>query len=287
MAQPFTYTVRQLCYELGLYLNDSLLLNAAANSADTTHYNAQELTGQTVDSLIGSEFWPWDRPTGDASLTYFPPAFVTGNDAAGILTLSKALFAPVYHTGERAVLQNFNGRGFPQVKKEFALKMACMEVYRLTSSTVQAITTPSVTDYWNNLPAALRSVYRVAYWDAASGQEREIAPATWQDRLDSAGWRVNLPFDWTGTDEARIYGRADPTAWWDNLRPFLESSGSVQLSAYSASVPGDPRKLILAAVPWLVDAKRDKKAQADVEYHYTRLLREGLNRPFPNEVFKE
>lgn len=286
MAQPYSYTVRQLVYELGQYLNDAQLLNASGAAADTTHFLTTELAGLTADSLVASELWPWDRPLGDASLSLFPPYLVTANTVGGLLTLNKVIFSLPHLTGARAVLQNFNGRGYPQFKKEFALKMACMELAAVTASTVQTITTPSTSDFWNNLPASLRSVYRIAGYSAATGYEFEIMPATWQDRIDLAGWRVNVPFDWQASDTLRVYGRADPTAWWDALRPNLEGSGAISLTAYTTVVPGDPRKIIQAALPWLLDGKRDDKAAEMTQFAYARTQREMRDRAFPGEVFR-
>jgi hypothetical protein len=283
VAQPFSYSVRQLCYELGLYLNDAVLLTATSTAADTTHFNTTDLANREVGELANSELMPWDVPAGSSLASVRPPQFVVTNDAAGILTLNKAIFSTVYAASNRAVLQNFSGQGHPQVKKEFALKMACMELYDARATTVQTIATPSVTDGWNNLPSTLRSVFRVTAYSAAANAEFEIAPATWQDKIDVAGWRMNLDLAWQGTDEARVYGRLDPTAWWDTL---YNVDGTAILANYATTVAGDPARLIKQALPWLLDAKRDDKAAKTVEFAYGRMLREGSSRAYANEVWR-
>jgi hypothetical protein len=284
VAQPYSYTVRQLVYELGLYLNDAMLVYATSVAADTTHLNSTQLAGQTIDSLIGSEIWPWDTPTA-ATVSLRRPQVVTANTAAAILTLNYAAFTVAYQTNNRVVLQNFNGRGYPQEKKEFALKMAMMELNTLDTLAYQTIAAPSTTDYWNTLPAGLRSVYRVAGYDAGSGYEYEVSPATWQDRIDLAGWRMNLPLDWQAGDAIRVYGRVDPTALWDSLHD--PTTGIASLANYATTVAGEPRKLIQAALPYLLDGKRDDKAAEMVQFAYARTQREMRDRPLANEVFRQ
>lgn len=286
MAQPYSYTVRQALLDLGQYVNDAKLLVATGTAPSTTTFRTTTIAGQSVDALKQSELMPWDQPAGSATVNLQLPATVTLNDAVQDITLGQQIFSTAFVAGNRALLQNFQGRGYPQAKKEFALKMAVMEIYRLTANAYISISTPSITDYWNALPAALRSVYRVTQYVAYANYEVEVAPAAWQDRIDLAGWRINLPYDWQTGDEARIYGRVDPTAWWDMLRTVIAAGdGGAILSAYAATIPGDPRRLILAAVPWLLDGKRDDKAAQMVEFNYARTQRESLERAMPNEVF--
>lgn len=289
MASLYQYKVRQLLYELGLYVNDAILVRASATAGDNLHFVTSDLAGQTVNSLVASELFPWDGPAAGATISpIFPPFLVTANDAAGLLTLNRAMFANPIPVNARAVLQNINGRGYPQVKKEFALKMACMDLGRVGYTAYITIASPSTTDFWNGIDLALRSVYRVAGYRSADNYEYEISPATWQDRLDVAGRRINIPFDWQSGDTLRLYGRIDQETWWEGLYPDVyPATPASLLASYQVVVPGDSRKIIQAAVPWLLDGKRDDKAAEMVQFAYARSQREMRERSLPNEVWLE
>jgi hypothetical protein len=280
MPFPYQTTARDACYELGVYVNDARILRATALGTTTSTFTCSAVANLSANALIGSEIFPWDMPASPSAL--FDPFGVTANNASDV-TLDHAVGPTAFGAGNRVVLQNLNGKGYPQHKKEWALKMATMEVYRANPAAYVEITTPSVSDYWNTLPATLRSIYRVTQYVAAANHEVEVSPSIWQDRLDIAGRRVNLPFAWQGGDTVRFYGRTDPTEWWTLTRNV---DNSLNIAAYSTAIPCDSRRLVMAAVPWLLNARRDDKAEKMLEFDYQRGSRElALDRPYPNEVF--
>jgi hypothetical protein len=290
VAVAIAYTIRQLLLDLGLYLKDSKLLVATGTASANTRFRTSYLDAQTVSTLGESEFFPWDVPAGAATNDTRLPYVVLDNLVSTNmeLVLDHAAYSLPFVAGNRGVLSNFAGRGYPQDQKEWALKMASLEVDNPIVQAYATIATPNTTDYWNALPAGLRSVYRVTYYDASVPEEAEIAPAIWQDRLDVAGRRINLPFAWTGTDAARIYGTIDQTLWWDSLRNVVAAGdGGANMATYAQTLYGDERKLIMAAVPWLLTGKGNEAAMQQAQFNYQRRLREAMQRPRANEVWLE
>ena len=281
MAIPFVSTVRQVLLDLGLLFNDAMLLTASGAGSPTT-FVTDEIAGLSADSLKGSEFMPWDVPAGNVNTNLRTPQMVTAHTGS-TLTFDRATFSSNYVAGNRGVIQNLNGRGFPQVRKELALKLAYWEMANeiMTSPVYNEVASPSTTDYWNSVPGGLRSVYRItAYWD---GQEYEISPSTWQDKIDIGGRRVFLPFPWSTGQTARFYGRADPSDWWGGLRDAV--TNSTNFAAYQIGIPVDAQRLILGASKWLLGGVLNDAAARRVEFDYRRQLQQGLGRPWPNEVF--
>lgn len=280
MPFPYQTTARDLCYELGVYLNDARQLIATATGTTTSTFTTSQAAVLSAKALVGSELMPWDMPASPAAL--YAPFNVTDN-AANDLTLDHAVGPTAFGAGARAILQNLNGKGYPQFKKEWALKMATMEVYRGNPVAYVENASPSTTDYWNVIPVTLRSIFRVTQFVAAANYEVEISPNVWQDQLDIAGRRMLLPFNWQSGDTVRFYGRTDPTEWWASLRNV---DNSLNLAAYATAIPCDSRRLVMAAVSWLLNGRRDDKAEKQVEFDYQRSARENsLDRPYPNEVF--
>ena len=281
MPFPYQTTVRDACYELGLYVNDARILRATALGTTTSTFTCSAVSGLSADALKGSELFPWDMPASPAAL--LDPFGITANNASDI-TLDHAVGPTAFGAGNRAVLQNLNGKGYPQHKKEWALKMAAMEVYRNNPAAYVEVSNPSITDYWNVIPTTLRSLYRITQVvAAASNYEVEIGPNIWQDEIDIAGRRVLLPFNWQNGDKVRFYGRTDPTEWWTLLRNV---DNSLNIAAYSTVIPSDSRRLVMAAVSWLLNARRDDKTEKQVEFDFQRSSREtAMDRPYPNEIF--
>jgi hypothetical protein len=277
---PYQTTARDACYELGLYVNDARLLRATALGTTPSTFTCATVAALTANTLVGSELFPWDMPASPSAL--YDPFGVTANNA-GDITLDHAVGGTAFGAGNRAVLQNIAGKGYPQHKKEWALKMATMEVYRNSPVAYVENASPSVTDYWNTIPATLRSIFRVTQFVASANYEVEISPSTWQGTLDVAGRRVLLPFAWQSGDKVRFYGRTDPVEWWTLLRNV---DNSLLLSGYSTAIPCDSRRLVMAAVSWLLNGRRDEHAEKMVEFDYQRASREtAMDRPYPNEVF--
>jgi hypothetical protein len=187
---PYQTTVRDACYELGLYVNDARLLRATALGTTTSTFTCATVAALTANTLVGSEVFPWDMPASPSAL--YDPFSVTANNASDI-TLDHAVGPTAFGAGNRIVLQNIAGKGYPQHKKEWALKMATMEVYRTNPVAYVENASPSVTDYWNTIPATLRSIFRVTQFVASANYEVEISPSTWQGTLDVAGRRVLCP----------------------------------------------------------------------------------------------
>lgn len=281
MPFPYQTTIRDACYELGLYVNDARQIMATALGTTPSIFSCSTIAGLSADSLKGSELFPWDMPASPSVL--FDPFAVIANNSGG-LTLDHAVGGTAFGTGNRAVLQNINGKGYPQHKKEWALKMATMEVYRNNSVAYVENASPSTTDYWNAIPVTLRSIYRITQVvAAASNYEKEISPNIWQDELDVAGRRVLLPFAWQSGDKVRFYGRTDPVEWWTLIRNV---DNSLLIAGYSTAIPCDSRRLVMAAVSWLMNGRRDDHAEKMVEFDYQRSARDTAgDRPYPNEVF--
>lgn len=281
MAIPFVSTVRQVLLDLGLLFNDAMLLTASG-AGSTTTFVTDEIAGLSANSLNGSEFFPWDIPAGDVSLNRRTPQMVVSHTGS-TLTFDRATFGASYGINNRGVIQNLNGRGYPQVRKELALKLAYWEMANdlMTSPVYNEVASPSTTDYWNSVPGGLRSVYRITAF--LNNQEYEISPSTWQDKVDIGGRRVFLPFAWSPGQTARFYGRADPSDWWGGLRDSV--TNSTNFAAYQVGIPVDAQRLILGASKWLLGGVLNDAAQRRVEFDYQRQLQQGVSRPWPNEVF--
>jgi len=294
VAVAYPYTIRQLLLDFGLYLKDSHYLVATATGTSGVRFACSVLDAQALGVLADSELFPWDVPAGATTNDTKLPLTVLDNQLTGAgthmeITYDHAPYSLPFTTGNRAVLSNLAGRGYPQGQREWALKMASMEVGDTQGQPYRELATPSTTDYWNAIPSDLRSLYRVTAYSAAANYESEISPAVWQTGLDRAGRRINLPFNWQGADTARLYGTIDQTIWWDSLRSTGAAGDlGANMATYSQQLYGDPRRLIMAAVPWLLDGRGDARTARQAQFEYQRRLREaGQARPRANEVWLE
>jgi hypothetical protein len=59
------------------------------------------------------------------------------------------------------------------------------------------------------------------------------------------------------------------------------------MATYAQTLYGDERKLIMAAVPWLLTGKGNEAAMQQAQFNYQRRLREAMQRPRANEVWLE
>jgi hypothetical protein len=264
VAYPNLQSVNEILYNMGRLLRDSRLVTADGGSGFTfTAAGAGGLAGGKDNRYANSEMVLWRAARG--------PYYIASSTAStGTVTVGGSGFASTVTLGTQGVIQNFNGRGYPEEMKQFALQMALTEYPGVTDAVV-SIASPSTTDYWNAIPASLRSVYRVTFLDGTTGLEDEIAPSSWRN-IDISGRRINLPFDWGGGQTVRLWGRADLPMFWST-------------SDYTTPLNVNAADLIKEALPWLLMGQRDEKASEITQNMYNDRMRNRRDMPRANEVF--
>lgn len=268
MAGPYTTTLQQFLLDLGLLLDDAKLLTATGGSTST--FVTTELSGQNGSDFVGSELMLWDKP---AAMTAANPLVVADTPATAntLPFLVGALGPNPVAAGNRAVLQNINGRGYSQDKKLFATRMALMDDYPLTHSMVPITTGFDTVNFWQPLPASLRSVYRVTV--TINGDVFDIGPHIWGD-INLNSRLIYIPYLFGTSDSIQVYGRLDPATTWTNDPASL-----------TAAMPFSSPDLLRSAAHWLLLSRRDGRDREDLQIMYQDRLRTRRDLPLPSEVF--
>jgi hypothetical protein len=267
---PVAMSVRELLLAIGRFLDDARLLKATLFDSTTTHYVSRALAYGADNRYIGSELFVWDMPGDATGDNPFTVASSTGS--SGTLILSQSVGPTAFPIGTRAVLQNIGGKGFPHDRRAWALQMALAE-HEGQSDAQVTITSPNQTNWWNAIPAGIRSITGVVQVDP-SGLTRDIANAAWQENLDLPGRRILLPYSLDTGWTYIVAGRADLAY------PFATDPPD-----YTALVQVAPDRLVKDAVKWLYLGSRAVRGQEIASNLYNDRLRTARNAPRPGEVF--
>jgi hypothetical protein len=263
-------TLRELLLDLGRFLNGEAR-QVTATAGTNQSFTTPALAYGANDRYVGSELFLWDTPVGITGQNPFIVASSTGA-GGGVLQFTQVVGPNPVIVGARAVLQNIGGKGFPQDRKLWALKMALDELGGAYDVAV-SIATPDQEDYWNAIPVGIRSIARVVQVDP-TGLEWEIAPAQWQQNLDTPGRRIMLPYSVDTGWTYALRGRQD-LSWAFTSDP----------PAYTTVIQAPPDRLVKDAAKWLYLPSRSSREQEIAGNLYNDRLRTYRDTPRPGEVF--